>query len=173
MSDWIEINLPWHISKSWDTPLFEEDAPDLDKEMEGLFGKSSQELYDKISNEEWDLFLDNEEKASQETRNKILKYRELAGKEREFEDNNPEMQAWEKRKEEFYNLQDKKFLEKFPSFCGKGLNKSGILIEVKIKNEVKEFLIGDINEAKGVCDDCVEFGNDTIVLRYKIIWNKQ
>lgn len=53
------------------------------------------------------------------------------------------------------------------SFAGNGLNEPGTLIET----EVGVFLIGHINPNRGVCDDCVEFGNDMIIKRYKVVWS--
>lgn len=55
-------------------------------------------------------------------------------------------------------------------FYGHPLKKAGTLIEVLIGEEKKQFLIGHINESCGVCDDCTEFGKDTIVLRAKVVW---
>jgi hypothetical protein len=55
------------------------------------------------------------------------------------------------------------------SFESKGLNKPGTLIDTHLGI----FLIGHINPLKGVCDDCCEFGNQTIVKRYKIIWTEK
>lgn len=54
------------------------------------------------------------------------------------------------------------------SFEENGLNKPGTLIET----EHGTFLIGHINPLRGVCDDCTEFGNETFVKRYKIIWTE-
>lgn len=54
-------------------------------------------------------------------------------------------------------------------FCNKGLNKPGTLIEVN--NNI--YLIGHINENRGLCDCCPEFENDAIVSRYKIIWKEK
>ena len=53
------------------------------------------------------------------------------------------------------------------SFCGKKLNKPGTLIEME-NGDVH--LIGTINKEGGVCDDCMDFHNNSIVARYKIVW---
>ena len=55
------------------------------------------------------------------------------------------------------------------SFCERELHNPGTLVQT----EDGIFLIGDINQLAGVCDDCKAFGNDTIILRYKVIWNKE
>lgn len=60
------------------------------------------------------------------------------------------------------------------SFCGRGLNKPGTLIEVKhIANDsVEQLLLGDVNCRGGVCDDCKGIENDDVVLRYCVLWAK-
>jgi len=56
------------------------------------------------------------------------------------------------------------------SFCELKLNKTGTLVEIQFKNsETKTYLIGDINKLGGVCDDCTEFDENSIVKRYKTI----
>jgi len=52
------------------------------------------------------------------------------------------------------------------SFSKRDLNKPGTLIELK---NGKQYLIGDINVMRGVCDDCVAFESSTIVKRYKVL----
>ena len=53
------------------------------------------------------------------------------------------------------------------SFSGRGLNIPGVLIRMK---DGEEYLIGHINEIRGVCDDCTEFGSDAIVAAYQFVW---
>lgn len=53
------------------------------------------------------------------------------------------------------------------SFSGRGLNMPGVLIRMK---DGAEYLIGHINELRGVCDDCTEFGSDAIVAAYQVVW---
>lgn len=59
-------------------------------------------------------------------------------------------------------------------FCDAGLNKAGVLVEVRHKrNKQKEqFLIGDINTIAGVCDDCVAFQRYDKVIKYKTLIEK-
>jgi hypothetical protein len=59
------------------------------------------------------------------------------------------------------------------SFCGRGLNNPGTLIEVEENGKLSEYLIGDINVNCGVCNDCVAFNSNAIVKRYKIVWTKK
>jgi len=66
------------------------------------------------------------------------------------------------------------------------LSRSGLLIEMNIEvydhtegeedfhtRENKQFLIGDINENGGVCDDCRDFEMEDIVLRYKVVYEAE
>lgn len=57
-------------------------------------------------------------------------------------------------------------------FCNAGLNKSGTQICVQDSYHLAKqyvFLIGDINELGGVCDDCQEVLDTQTVLRYRIL----
>ena len=53
------------------------------------------------------------------------------------------------------------------SICKRGLNAPGVLIKLA---DNSEYLIGHINDMRGVCDDCVEFPSEEIVIAYKIVW---
>ena len=55
------------------------------------------------------------------------------------------------------------------SFRKAGLSNPGVLVYIK---GGKEFLIGDINELGGCCDDCVSINKDDIVEKYKVVWSK-
>jgi hypothetical protein len=57
-------------------------------------------------------------------------------------------------------------LNKKDSFCNRDLNKPGTLIYME---DGKTYLIGHINPLCGVCDDCVLFDRDSVVLGYKVI----
>ena len=54
-------------------------------------------------------------------------------------------------------------------FVSLDLNKAGTLIDT----EKGIFLIGHINQVGGICDDCSDFDDDTIVKRYKIVWEEE
>jgi hypothetical protein len=63
-------------------------------------------------------------------------------------------------------------------FCDMELNQPGVLVEVewydsKKKQITRTFLIGDINELRGVCDDCTAFPKDSEVIRYKVLLEKK
>lgn len=51
-------------------------------------------------------------------------------------------------------------------FTGRGLAQPGTLIEMA---DGSRFLIGDINQKGGDCDDCLAFLYDEIVARYKVV----
>lgn len=54
------------------------------------------------------------------------------------------------------------------SFLSFGLNKPGTLIDT----DDGIYLIGHINQLCGVCDCCTKFPEETIIKRYKIIWDE-
>lgn len=59
------------------------------------------------------------------------------------------------------------FMGEEDSFSARKLNVPGTLIKTKKKYGGRnEFLIGDINELRGVCDDCVMFDKDAVVVGY-------
>lgn len=70
------------------------------------------------------------------------------------------------------------FNSSWREFDLQGLNKPGTLVEVQYKNYwdeaektlTRQFLIGDINDSRGVCDDCTEFDRDATVIKYKVVW---
>jgi hypothetical protein len=62
----------------------------------------------------------------------------------------------------------KEYNKTWTDFRKDGFNKSGTLIDTS----PGKFLIGDMNELCGVCDDCCMFADDTIVLRYKVVYKK-
>jgi hypothetical protein len=65
-------------------------------------------------------------------------------------------------------------LEMTKSFQTCGLCKAGTQIEVKFPFGVtKKYLIGDINTQGGVCDDCRDFSNEDIVLRYRVLIDEE
>lgn len=59
------------------------------------------------------------------------------------------------------------------SFSGGNLNRAGTVIEFMEDGKLQEMMIGTINELGGSCDDCRGISDDTIILRYKVLWNGQ
>ena len=77
--------------------------------------------------------------------------------------------GWIKTNLPYGHVYGKKDWSQLDSFCKRGLNQPGTLIKMKNGDQ---YLIGDINELRGVCDDCTAFEKDNIVVGYKIIYQK-
>ena len=58
-------------------------------------------------------------------------------------------------------------LVELDSFAKRGLNNPGVLVRMQ---DGSEYLIGDINKIRGVCDDCTEFSEEAIVSAYLVVW---
>ena len=67
----------------------------------------------------------------------------------------------------------KKYGKTWRELRNKGLVKAGTILELKGRQggsgteTTARYLIGDINKLGGVCDDCMAFDDDAIVLRYR------
>lgn len=65
-------------------------------------------------------------------------------------------------------------IKEFGFFDHDGLANSGTLVEVKNKDgEIKQFLIGGINEKGGDCDNSCGIDFEDEVLRYKVVHEKE
>lgn len=201
MNDWVELNLPYYKHEIFVNDF---KLPNLDKrakkelgfnrkEMEAIyetvpkfmdegydkFEKSLSKFDDKLKVEfpdRDDNYRYERAKRLKASSNKNLKtlgtYLEMRFAIEDWENKQPEMIAYDKDfKEKLDAFQEE---QKKISFTGLGLNKPGTLIEVKIGDELKQYLIGDINPICGVCDDCTEFDSrQTIVVRYKVVWSNE
>lgn len=100
--------------------------------------------------------------------NKILKYREFSAEYDQWVESQSEWKMYLKEVEK----EEQRYQQEYDKACfvGQGLNKPGILIEVELDGKLQQYLIGDINTLAGVCDDCRDFSRDTIIKRYKIVW---
>lgn len=89
----------------------------------------------------------------------------------EFAQNLPEVDAWGKECQRIHELEREE--EKKVSFYASDLRRPGVLIEVQHENVegtvVRKYLIGNMNCVGVVCDDCVAFENDAVVLRAKVL----
>ena len=56
------------------------------------------------------------------------------------------------------------------SFTKRGLNIPGVLIET---DKEEQFLLGHIDCKGGTCGCCADIHDDTIITRYKIVWQKE
>jgi hypothetical protein len=189
-NDWIELNLPFRSDKYFDNsdipiPALSERAKaelgfnllDIDaipivdfmeqKEEYDILQKDLDDLRDSLDGgNEIDACLAH---SNINVRN-YGKRRKMHKTLDEWEDIQPEYIIYDiaakKAREEFDAANNKK------SFCGLGLDNPGVLIEIKKEGGTKQLLLGNVNCLAGVCDDCRAFDNDTIVLRYKIVWEK-
>ena len=88
------------------------------------------------------------------------KYDALYHKIRDWEDVHPANIAW--------GIASDKIREqdKLRTFQGRELAQPGVQIEIA---NGQRFLIGHINQLRGVCDDCTEFESTTVVKRYRVV----
>jgi hypothetical protein len=186
MSDWIEINLPWHIHLPWEDRPRQPDLSEKEKEFFGttldewkenikltelnkqrneLQAQFEQSLYERQIDrysDEWETLMDG---FALEMRDKfpgIVAYHEECDKRDAWDKQQPEFQAWEEALEEFRRKESEL------SFYGRGLNVPGTLIEMA---DGAIYLIGSINTARGCCDDCAAFEREDIVKRYKLVYD--
>jgi hypothetical protein len=87
---------------------------------------------------------------------------------RDWQGKQPEIIAWHQEADALH--QDWAAKQNQKSFYGRGLAKAGTLIEVKEGKKTKQYLIGNINELGGICDDCC-IPDNAKVKRYKVIWS--
>jgi hypothetical protein len=170
--NWIECGLPWNVNNYSEIYNFaivncpKYNPPGLKKETKSKFGKTEDEAYKE--------YLDAPYTGSED--NKALKkYRKFTDKFNKWEEEYnklPNIKKYIEKYNKLYNeyLEKKKIFEEEinqNSFSGRGLNKAGTLIETE---DGKQYLIGHINELSGICDDCREFENSTIIKRYAIVY---
>lgn len=151
MNKWIKCGLPWTYYGDW---MALPKPPIFTKQIKKLFGKTIGQAYGAIPV-------------------KVTKSKEYKSAVREYQAFRNKVEAWikEQPESEAYNEKMKQLdeAEKQKSFCGRELNKPGTFIEISDNKIVKQLLIGDINTLGGVCDDCMGFSKDTIVVRYKVL----
>lgn len=140
--EWIEINLPFFI-QDLELPI----PPDLEQKAKEELGYCFSDI----------CFLSNNEEMKKKY-DQYFQWEEYQAEHIEYLKNlDIKTAEWEKSKK--------------LSFCGSGLNIPGTLIEIKNNNEIKEYLIGDIDPNGGQFQRN-EISLDAIVLRYKIVWRK-
>ena len=201
MSNWIELNLPYYYFEAFDISLMA--YPDLSKrckeqlgitrdDVDRLYKKLpnfSSKAYNSMSNVVHDIDKQLNQEFPERNRewrtarvNRLVssnnKHAEAMGRWlaarhliEDWEEVQPEIIAYDKEYKEKHAAWNESMKKK--SFSGLGLDKPGTLIEVKIGDEIKQYLIGHINPLRGVCDDCVEFDKDVTVLKYKTVWSDE
>lgn len=161
---WIKCDLPWtHYGDYKNSP----EPPNLNKETKKEFGTTVGQAY-----KELEKMLGGVVYATPEY-NEIVKSKEYKAAQRKYKKFSDKVREWAKTHPAWVTYQEviKAYSndESQKSFCGRQLNEPGTMIEVLIGKELKQLLIGDINSLGGVCDDCMGFGKDTVVVRYKIV----
>ena len=192
--EWIDINLPWRSEIDWDKSP---PSPSLDDKEKEVFGISlteleelnrphidgcvtlQDELYEikdearKIAFEKNELgcYYDNANKLEDDFWARHAQdpcvigrdaYVELRNKMCKWGEEQPEWKAWQKAREEFEAEENKK------SFTGRKLNVPGTIVEME--DGSIEF-IGTMNVIAGVCNDCVAFErDDLLVKRYALVY---
>jgi hypothetical protein len=197
MNEWIECNLSWQVRLPWpETPPF----PNMDAKVKAHFGATKAEWEERFypglhTNgsgfmSEHPIFLEyrkiryeleedcSEEEAKQKLQlhpnvsvQTVLACRGICNEIDAWVEEQPEWIAacdasdkyWKAHKEE----------EAKHSFCGKKLNQAGTVIEFEDDEGLIQMMIGSINELGGSCDDCRGISDDTVILRYKVLWNEQ
>lgn len=186
MTDWIEINLPWQINSYRQPMLPQEDEEAINARGRILFGKTDTEASKSI-NSLFDKFfevkanLNDVEKGNNFTADQFEEYVYNLHPEflpiKEFRLFRREYADWfDKQKESiahFARIKEYKTIEAQKSFCGRDLNKPGILIELEQDGQIKKMLIGEINSQAGLCGCCGSIQDTDIVKRYKIVWSDE
>ena len=193
MSEWIECNLPWRVRLEWpEMPS----APNMDAQIKAQFGATEAEWesqffpgdYGCTSNhplfrEFYDIRdqLENEfseEEAKQKLQlhpsvavQTVLAYRGIRKSIDAWVEAQPEWIAWQAEYEAAFKVH--KDNEGKLSFCGQNLNQAGTVIEFEEDGKLIQMMIGTINELGGSCDDCRGINDDSVILKYKVLWNGQ
>lgn len=184
--EWIEINLPFYTPlEKIHYPEYPDIKEDMEKDLgkkvniESLFSIEVLKIYNKI-----DEFKDNRDIEEIDYSGDVsdlkkylcnifeenivdlfLEFRKYKYLENEWIINNPKIIEWQK---EYHKVMEYK---KSLTFCGRGLNTPGTLIEIEIDEENTIFLIGNINTHGETPDDIEEFDGKTIVKRYAKVIN--
>jgi hypothetical protein len=183
---WIEIKLPYSMLPQDQETLLPPE-PNLEQEELSLFGITSDQCFELCNEELWSkiwlqVHVEFAGKKRKLTEEKLLaavntetqrrfkqqdpeaaKYDKLYRKIRDWKTAHPETIAWSSAYDKVREQ------DKARTFAGRGLAQPGVQIEVEINGETKRFLIGHINQLRGVCDDCTEFDSTTIVQRYRVL----
>ena len=155
--------------------------PDTSEQERAKFGLTYVEARDQLTEEMEEALLDlhysnpnlkdssekREAWTAQEAEKKglseALRLRDRKQEIANWQDTLPEWIEWDTKSRTIHAAKEQE--AKQESFNGRGLCKPGVQIEV----DGKLYLIGDINQLRGVCDDCTAFEGDAIVTRYRVL----
>lgn len=167
MIDWIDVNLPWRVEVQREVPPYPQEA--VDKVVFAEFGFTKEQLFEefqaKHNVEAWGARYDSEQPERDEADALYAKVQRI----NEFVESAdiPELDAWGAESQRVHA--EEKAERERTSFRFSELNRPGVLIEVQHNDKVERFLLGNINCNAGVCDDCMAFDDDAIVLRAKVL----
>jgi hypothetical protein len=197
MTKWIDLNLPFKCY-NYERPEFPP-VPDLSVRAETALGSTIKEEEQKAfpGLKEDESYLDHpnhdeywyagsealrdvgRERKARDTYlrelnkpviNKVLDYYDFLTRYNAWLDEQPEMIEWNKQCDEITKADD--MVQNTKSFCGRGLNKAGVLIEIEDRSgKITQYLIGNINTLGGTCDDC-HIDEESVVKRYAVVWEK-
>ena len=200
MNEWIACNLPWHVRLEWPAspPYPDMDAKIKEQfgatkaqweeqffpglHTDGIQFLSQHPIFQEY--EEIKHILEEEqgdEYSEEATKEKlqldssvavqtVLAYRGIIKSINDWVESQPEVIAWMEESDKIWKAH--KEAENKLSFCGQKLNQAGTVIEFEDDGELIQMMIGTINELGGSCDDCRGINDDTVILRYKILWNE-
>ena len=169
MSDWINVNLRWKVEVQREVPAPPYPQEVVDKVVLAKFGFTKEQLFEefqaKYNVEAWCAQYDSEQPERDEAEALFAKIKRI----NEFVKSAdiPELNAWAAESEKIYAEEEAE--RKRTSFRFSELNRPGVLIEVQHNDKVDRFLLGNINCNAGVCDDCMAFDDDAIILRAKVL----
>lgn len=187
MSEWIECGLPWGFHDYLNYPK----PPDLKEEIIKVFGIHYSDMYntnekqlksagdivriiaDQLIKENTGLtWMDATKKAEDSFKDTtdpdmkiLLAYRKMYNDQNDYISTHPLYIEWMEKSEAHRKYENSK------SFTGQKLNTTGTLIEIVGQNGNELLLIGDIDCNSGTCGCCSAISDDSIVLRYKVVYN--
>lgn len=175
--EWTEVNLPF--SQSGEGAVRPE-APNLDAEMVAEFGKTWDETEEvnawpvaKVYRAEMNALIQQDDLESDDDPYDTLPEAWLQSGDPEkvaFANNvqiRRKMRIWEHNHPVLLAHSEACEAARLAgSFAGLGLVRPGVQIEMA---DGKQYLIGDINRLRGVCDDCTAFEPEDIVVRYRVL----
>lgn len=200
MNKWIECNLPWYVRLEMpegppfpdmnskvkghfgkDTAHFEEDFfPGYHTDGMGFLSEHPifqeyEDIRDNLINDHLERDYTEEQvkdilsKSEKQSVKTVLAYRAKMREINDWIESQPEVIAFCQSSDAIHK--DHKEQEGKLSFCGHSLNRAGTVIEFEEEGKICQMMIGTINELGGSCDDCRGISDETIILRYKILWN--
>lgn len=156
-----------------DDPIWKEYKTQCDLVQDAIFEEmeEKEQDIDDIDDEEFHKeIVKRLEVLNNDNVNIVLKFQAQVDKIHEFIDNLPEVQAIDKENDVIWEDYQEEIAEM--SFVGQGLSRPGVVVEIEKDGAFHQLLIGSINPVGGSCSHCQDIDDDTIILRYKSIWEE-